>query len=489
MKIRLQVRHMWEAIQYDDVDYDEDRQALDTLVAAVPPEMQFSLSQKETAKEAWDAIAAARIGSDRARKSTLQTLHKEWENLAFKPGEDIDDFALRLNTLMQKLVQFGNGTYDEERAIEKLFRCVPEKYKQMARGVESQIDLSTMTIEEAIGRLKVVDADEPQPPSGPVTIVGRLHYAGKQWEVYRGDGEKGEPSSATRGHKRGKPRKAGKQAAGKPKPAPDDACRNCGKLGHWAKECRQPRRGQAHIAQTEEEEPALLLAHASIELPPAASAVAALLHLDEPKAHTLLGDGSGDDKTDGWWLDTAATHHMTGRREFFTELDSSVRGSVKFGDASCVEIKGVGSVIFTAKTGEHRLLTRVYYIPALRNSISVGQLDENGLRVMVEHGVMRIWDRQGNQGCKSALRSPCAGGTTLLPHCSPGRRGVAVARALRAPRDDEAWQCHSLQPHHRDLLDLLHHPASMMDLLSVNGGGRGQRGQPQQRQCGWRGRA
>jgi hypothetical protein len=139
--------------------------------------MQFSLSQKETAEEAWVAIAAAHIGSDRARKSTLQTLRKEWENLAFKPGEDIDDFALRLNTLMQKLVQFGDGTYDE-RAIEKLFRCVPEKYKQMARRVESLIDLSTMTIEEAIGRLKVVDADEPQPPSGPVTICGRLHFEG-----------------------------------------------------------------------------------------------------------------------------------------------------------------------------------------------------------------------------------------------------------------------------------------------------------------------
>jgi hypothetical protein len=76
---------------------------------------------------------------------------------------------------------------------------------------------------------------------------------------------------------------------------------------------------------------------------------------------------------------------MTGRREFFTELDSSVRDSVKFGDASGVEIKGVGSVICTAKSGEHRLLTGVYYIPALRNSIiSVGQLDENGSRMSTE---------------------------------------------------------------------------------------------------------
>ena len=101
MKIRLQVRHMWEAVWYSDVSFDEDRRALDALIAAVPLEMQFSLTQKRTAKEAWDAIAAARIGSARARKTTLQALCKEWENLAFKPGEDIDDFALRLNTVAE----------------------------------------------------------------------------------------------------------------------------------------------------------------------------------------------------------------------------------------------------------------------------------------------------------------------------------------------------------------------------------------------------
>jgi hypothetical protein len=141
----------------------------------------------------------------------------------------------------------------------------------------------------------------------------------------------------------------------------------------------------------EAEEPALLLAHASIELSPAASAATALLHLDEPRAHALLGDSSSSDKTDGWCLDTGATHHMSDRWEFFTELDSDVRGSVKFEDASSVEIKDVGSVIFAAESGEHRLFTGVYYIPALRNSIiSLGQLDESGSRVEIKDGVIRI---------------------------------------------------------------------------------------------------
>jgi hypothetical protein len=120
-------------------------------------------------------ITAARINSDCARKTTLQALRKEWENLAFRPGEDVDDFTLRLNTLQQKMVQFNDDTYIEERAIEKLFRCIPEKYKQLACSIESLLDLSMMSIEEAIGRLKVIDGDESQPLSGPITIDGKLH--------------------------------------------------------------------------------------------------------------------------------------------------------------------------------------------------------------------------------------------------------------------------------------------------------------------------
>jgi hypothetical protein len=120
-------------------------------------------------------ITAARINSDCARKTTLQALRKEWENLAFRPGEDVDDFTLRLNTLQQKMVQFNDDTYIEERAIEKLFRCIPEKYKQIACSIESLLDLSMMSIEEAIGRLKVIDGDESQPLSGPITIDGKLH--------------------------------------------------------------------------------------------------------------------------------------------------------------------------------------------------------------------------------------------------------------------------------------------------------------------------
>jgi hypothetical protein len=74
-------------------------------------------------------------------------------------------------------VQFGDDTYDEERAVEKLFRCVPERYRQTARSIESLLDLSTMTIEEAIRATASLERHlhrwEAPPHSGAVGGLAR----------------------------------------------------------------------------------------------------------------------------------------------------------------------------------------------------------------------------------------------------------------------------------------------------------------------------
>jgi hypothetical protein len=41
----------------------------------------------------------------------------------------------------------------------------------------------------------------------------------------------------------------------------------------------------------------------------------------------FLNTGTNDDKLDGWYLDTGATHHMMGHHEHFTNLDTSTKGT------------------------------------------------------------------------------------------------------------------------------------------------------------------
>lgn len=83
-----------------------------------------------------------------------------------------------------------------------------------------------------------------------------------------------------------------------------------------------------------------------------------------------------------WYLDNGASNHMTGNLEYFTKIDKSITGKVRFGDDSRINIKGKGSILFNTSSGERKILTDVYYIPDLQsNIISLGQATESGCEV------------------------------------------------------------------------------------------------------------
>lgn len=71
-------------------------------------------------------------------------------------------------------------------------------------------------------------------------------------------------------------------------------------------------------------------------------------------------------------------------------------GQVKFGDGSTVSIQGKGCVKFKCKTGEVRVLHDVYFIPTLRNNIiSLGQLSEEGSKVVLKGEYLWIYEKEG----------------------------------------------------------------------------------------------
>jgi len=118
------------------------------------------------------------------------------------------------------------------------------------------------------------------------------------------------------------------------------------------------------------------------------------IHLDESRLFVQLGDEHQGEST-RWILDTGATNHMTGARSAFSELDTGIRDTVKFGDGSVVGIEGRGTVLFKCKGGEHQALEGVYHIPRLTaNIVSLGQLDEEKYKWSCEDGVLRVWNMQ-----------------------------------------------------------------------------------------------
>jgi hypothetical protein len=153
MRVMLQARGLWIAVSMGTDDYTEDRMALEVIAKAVPTEMMGSITTKATAKTAWDAIRTMYVGVERVRKAKANTLRREFDTLKFCDRETLDDFHVRLNKIALELAVLNDGCTEEE-LVRKLLQALPKRYHQIAISIETLLDLSTMSTEELMGRLK-----------------------------------------------------------------------------------------------------------------------------------------------------------------------------------------------------------------------------------------------------------------------------------------------------------------------------------------------
>jgi hypothetical protein len=127
-------------------------------------------------------------------------------------------------------------------------------------SIETLLDISQLSIEEVIGRLKAADDVETIPAH---TTSGKLLLTKEQWvERYKKKfAECGRGSSGSdrrgKGCTCGRGRGSGDSRGGSnlSRPPPDDPCPRCGKKGHWARDCRGKKKEltqEAHVAQEEE---------------------------------------------------------------------------------------------------------------------------------------------------------------------------------------------------------------------------------------------
>ncbi|KAL0309845.1 UNVERIFIED_CONTAM: hypothetical protein Sradi_5926800 [Sesamum radiatum] len=97
-----------------------------------------------------------------------------------------------------------------------------------------------------------------------------------------------------------------------------------------------------------------------------------------------------------WYIDSAASNHMTYNKGAFQTLDESFKTNVKLGDNHIVKVEGKGSVAINTKKGT-RIINDVMYIPNLRtNLFSVGQMMEKGYTLHFGGDSCTIYDNKEN---------------------------------------------------------------------------------------------
>ncbi|XP_072076528.1 uncharacterized protein [Arachis hypogaea] len=126
-------------------------------------------------------------------------------------------------------------------------------------------------------------------------------------------------------------------------------------------------------------------------------------------------------------------------RSKFVVLDTNVKGHVRFGYKSKVEITGKGTIIFELKNESHKILSNVYYIQKIKNNIlSIGQLMENGCKIVMEDRYLWLRDKNGNLIAKVSMTR----NRTFLLNM---RSGGAIC--LKSCIEDPPWIWHMRYGH------------------------------------------
>ena len=157
VQCNLEALEIWHVIDPGtNVKRSQDRQAMSALLRSVPKEMWQMLGNHKTVKEVWEAVQTMRLGVDRVKEVNAQKLLQEFENIAFRDGETVDQFSMCITNLVANLRTLGE-TVEDARVIKKFLRVVPSCFTPVVVSIEMFCDMKTMKVEELVGRLRAAE--------------------------------------------------------------------------------------------------------------------------------------------------------------------------------------------------------------------------------------------------------------------------------------------------------------------------------------------
>ncbi|GAU12912.1 hypothetical protein TSUD_73980 [Trifolium subterraneum] len=273
------------------------------------------------------------------------------------------------------------STLSEEEMVENVLRTLTHKFDHIVVTIEQTKDLSEIKMEDLQSTLEAHELKHGERNHGKedeqALFVKFKKYQDekKKWQNKKGS-KKGKESVEE------KPESSEKEGGGQntKKDKSTIQCYSCNKYGHYASECKAPKKKKSQNTEAEAN-----VAEDDV------SFMVTVTDEEESEAHMTENDNGSDQgpllmmpttedefgKQEGWYLDTCCSNHMTSNKEWLVNYDSSKKSTIRFADSRTVKSEGIGDMLIKGKDGNQVLITGVMYVPDVpSNILSIEQLVE-----------------------------------------------------------------------------------------------------------------
>ncbi|GAU31303.1 hypothetical protein TSUD_315120 [Trifolium subterraneum] len=317
------------------------------LFQSIDRTIMETILTRETTKDIWEAMQRKSQGSTKVKRAQLQALRREFEILAMKESESVNEYFGRVLTIANRMTAHGERL-EAVTIVEKILRSMQPKFNHVVCSIEVSCDVTSLSVEELQSSLIVHE----QRMKGQEAHVEE--QALKVTSGGRGNG-RGRGRNSSRGRGRGRQSKELVEYF------------KCHKLGHYKNEC--PDWGEnANYVEFDYEEETLLMART-----------------DENVV-----------KEESWYVDSRCSNHMTGNKDWLYEFDATFRDSVRLGNDAKMCVMGKSNVKMFINGSVH-VISNVYYLPGLNtNFLSVGQLQQRNVTIIFKDDICRAYhDEKG----------------------------------------------------------------------------------------------
>ncbi|GKE94412.1 zf-CCHC domain-containing protein, partial [Tanacetum coccineum] len=107
-----------------------------------------------TAKEIWKTLLITHQGNSQVKDNKIDLLVQQYEQFVISEDESIDSAFARFNTIITSLKALDEG-YSSKNYVSKFLRALHLKWRAKVTAIEESKDLTSLSLDELIGNLKV----------------------------------------------------------------------------------------------------------------------------------------------------------------------------------------------------------------------------------------------------------------------------------------------------------------------------------------------